>query len=576
MRKLLLSASLLFLFSANSQEMPVFHWVKNAGSIGFDVGLDMAIDTQGNVITVGSFNATFDFDPGPNTYNMTGMGNNDGFIQKLDASGNFLWAKQISGNLIENISKIKLDASGNIYLAGEYMATVDFNPGPGTFNMTSTTHTIPSLKSIDAFIVKLDPSGNFLWAKSFGGPEYDSVISMALDPQGNIILGGNFSLTADFNPGAGSYPLSTSTAMNVDLYISKLDPDGNFIWAKSIGGTDYDKLQNLTLDNAGNIYATGYYIGTVDFNPGAGVLNLPGSAPDPLNGPLQDAFVLKLDSGGNFGWAKKIGGISGEEGSVITTDNTGNVYASGFFYGTVDLNPDAGELLATAGPSSSMYVCKLTTEGTFLWAKSFTGTSYILPETAQFKDGAFYIGGMFRWIATFGETDGLSVSASGENNDVFIAKFDPQTGNALWVEAMGGDSEDNLNAMAVTEDGSVFSTGFFQATADMDPGESVHNILSAGSGDLYVLRLSPESLAVPETAGMPEIVYANPSHGLVQISVPEEWLGTSMDVFSITGQKVTAFVLDTTVTQHYLPTGTYLLQASRATGKKTTTKMIIR
>ncbi|MBK7651576.1 MAG: hypothetical protein IPJ20_13745 [Flammeovirgaceae bacterium] len=149
-----------------------------------------------NVYYTGQFFGTVDFNPGPGTSNMTSAGGYDFYIGKLDASGNFLWAKSLGGLNPDVSYSIDVDALGNVFASGGFNGTVDFNPGPGTNNLTSNG-------SEDVFVLKLDPSGNFSWARSFGGNNFDSANSIKVDNLGNIITLGTFEGTADFDPGAG-------------------------------------------------------------------------------------------------------------------------------------------------------------------------------------------------------------------------------------------------------------------------------------------------------------------------------------------------------------------------------------
>ena len=131
--------------------------------LNHDEGTSIAVDATGNVFTTGYFFSTSDFDPGTGTFNLTSLGLDDIFVSKLDALGNFVWTKQWGGTSAENSYSIAVDASGNVLTTGSFQSsTVDFDPGPGTFNLTSTGNR-------DIFVSKLDASGNFVWATSMGG-----------------------------------------------------------------------------------------------------------------------------------------------------------------------------------------------------------------------------------------------------------------------------------------------------------------------------------------------------------------------------------------------------------------------
>ena len=270
MKKILLLTITIYLSSISFCQQANFEWAKAYGGTFFDYGNSITVDNSGNVYTTGSFVGTADFDPGAGTFNLTSAGGTDVFIQKLDASGNLLWAKAFGGTSTDQSNSITVDASGNVYATGNFKGTVDFDPGAGTFNLTSAG------SYDDFFVQKLDASGNFLWAKAFGGTSTDQSNSITVDASGNVYTTGSFGYTVDFDPGAGTFNLTS--AGGADVFIQKLDASGNFIWAKAFGGTSTDQSNSITVDASGNVYTTGGFGNTVDFDPGAGtfILNLNG------------------------------------------------------------------------------------------------------------------------------------------------------------------------------------------------------------------------------------------------------------------------------------------------------------
>ncbi|HKB45668.1 MAG TPA: gliding motility-associated C-terminal domain-containing protein, partial [Chitinophagaceae bacterium] len=255
-----------------------FVWAKQLKGALFEGGYAITVDGSGNVYTTGFFAGTVDFDPGLGTFNMVSVNNSDIYISKLDANGNFVWAKQLSGSSQSLSESIALDNSGNIFLTGYFRNSIDVDPGTATFNMTAAGE-------LDAFLVKLDNNGNFVWAKQFGGSGVDRGHELSLDASGNIYLIGDFENTVDFD--SGPAVLNFTSAGNTDIFISKFDNNGNLIWAKQIGGPDHDIGYSVKPDAMGNVYSTGFFNQTVDFDPAFPVYNL--SSPGG-----NDAYVLKL------------------------------------------------------------------------------------------------------------------------------------------------------------------------------------------------------------------------------------------------------------------------------------------
>jgi hypothetical protein len=324
-----------------------FVWAKSVGGTGTDIANAVAVDAAGNVYTTGYFEGTADFDPGVGISNLTSAGGDDVFVSKLNSSENFVWAKSLGGGNYDAANAVFVDASGNVYVAGYFEGTADFDPGVGTVNLTSAGGT-------DGFVSKLDSSGNFVWAKSFGGVGTDIANAVAVDASGNVYTTGYFHGTADFDPGVGISNLTS--AGGADGFVSKLDSSGNFVWAKSFDGTGTDIASSVAVDASGNVFTTGRFLGTVDFDRGAGTANLTSA------GSL-DAFVLKLNSSGNFVWAKSVGGVGHDVANAVAVDASGNVYVAGYFEGTADFDPGVGIANLTSAGNQDVYVLKVDSSG---------------------------------------------------------------------------------------------------------------------------------------------------------------------------------------------------------------------
>ena len=389
-----------------------FVWAKRIGGGDTDEGLAIALDASGNVYATGVFRVTADFDPSAGVFNLTSAGDADIFILKLDASGNFLWAKQMGGVVNDFGFSIALDASNNVYATGSFGDTADFDPGIGTFDLISAGNT-------DNFVSKLDSNGNFLWAKQLGGTDDDDSYAIAVDAIGNVYTIGTFYATADFDPGVGTYNLTA--VGQYDIFISKLDASGNFAWAKRIGGAVIDEGYAIAVDASGNVYSTGSFGGTVDFDPGAGTLNLTAI------GDL-DIFISKLDATGNFLWARQFGGMNlpdGGQGRSIALDAFSNVYTTGFFTGTVDFDPGAATFNLTSAGAYDIYISRLDASGNFVWAINMGGTDYEVGRgLALDTTGKVYSTGAFGGTADFDPGVGIFNLTTGfGNGDIYISKI---------------------------------------------------------------------------------------------------------------------------------------------------------
>lgn len=458
-----------------------FQWAKQIGGTSSDIGRSIVVDAFGNVYTAGNFQGTVDFDPGAVIFNLTSAGMADVFVQKLDANGNFIWAKQIGGGSNDGISSVTVDAWGNVYTTGYFEGTADFDPGAAIFNLTSTGN-------YDIFVQKMDSNGNFIWAKQIGGVSIDQPYSLSVEDSANIYITGIFSGTVDFDPGTGTHYYTS--AGSYDIFVLKLDSIGNFIWAKQMGGTQGDYGISIATDSFGNVYTTGHFSGTVDFDPGTTTFNLNSA------GGSQDIVIQKMDANGNFLWAKQIGGTGNNDLPYdIAIDASGNNYITGIFVGNVDFDPGVGTTILTSIGISDIFVQKMDANGSFIWAKQMGGilddvTSYSITLDAL---GNVYTVGHFNGTVDFDPASTTFNLTSAGNQDIFVQKMD-SIGNFLWAKQMGGTSADYGLSIDVDVSGNIYTTGVFEGIADFDPEATTFNLTSAGNFDVFVQKLSPMPL----------------------------------------------------------------------------------
>lgn len=474
---------LFFPFLSHGQN---FAWASLIASGGNDLGMSIGHDDSGNVYSAGYFSTTADFNPGAGVYNLTSATGSAAFILKQSPSGSFVWAKCITRAATSSIAAsasaytMAVDGMGNVYVAGGFSGNVDFDPGTGSSTTTA-------VGSSDAFLLKLDRNGAYMYHRVFGGSALESISQVTLDRNNNILLTGKFASTTDFDPGTGVVNLTS--AGGDDIFVEKLNNAGNFVWVKQMGGTSLDNGYALCTDNAGNIYSTGIFCGTADFDPGSGTFNLYTSP------SFRDCFVSKLDSNGNFVWAVQMGSYVHEDiGYAIAVDAARNVYLAGSWEGSADFDPDASGTftLTSNGGSFDMFVEKLNPSGNFVWAKQIGGTG---------SDGAYamvldtfthvYITGSFTGTADFDPNSGTSnlTSASATQYDAFVLKMDT-AGNYVWAGAIGGRGSDVGHGICLDGPGSIYTTGSCQDTVDFDPSVAVYNLPGYAGTDIYTHKLN--------------------------------------------------------------------------------------
>jgi hypothetical protein len=362
-------------------------WARRAGGTGQDASWDIAVDGAGNSYITGRFAGTADFGPTTlqNTIDICT------FVAKLDTDGNWLWAQQTGAHDDDNEAEsIALDSQSNIYVAGCFWVSVHFGTIPftangmgdifiakldtdghwlsatqyggagwdaaisvcvdaadhvyatGYFNQTVAfgATSLSSNGGDDIFVLEEDNSGALQWAKQAGGSNADFAWDIHVDSEANVFTAGSFIGTASF----GIYQLIS--AGGKDIWIAKLDTNGNWLWVHRAGGTGEDVAYGLAIDSSDDLYVTGYFQNEVVF--GATTLT--------ANGGI-DIFVAKEDNAGDWMWlwAKQAGGTDNDFGGALALDSAGNAILTGGFQSTIHFGPS--EL--TSSGNWDTYVAKL-------------------------------------------------------------------------------------------------------------------------------------------------------------------------------------------------------------------------
>jgi len=452
MKKIFLTLLAAAMYCALPGQTYDLQWQLSAGSTLDDEARDVALDASGNSFVTGYFQGTVDFNPGAGVANLTAFGGKDIFIAKYDVNGVFQWVKQIGGTSDEEARAIQINASGTIYITGYFRGTCDFNPdaivnnltsgggedpfvarytssgsllsywgitggvdatgddittdnsgnvyitgdlsGTHDFNPGAGTAYLTPVGSIDLYFAKYSSTGTYIWAKRIGDSGLDYGEGIAVDASGYVYLTGSFDATPDFDPGTGTYWLSSNGGH--DAFIACYNSSGTFQWANSAGGVSNEYAFEVVFDGAGNVYSTGRFNNTVDFNSGSGTYNLSGST-------VGDIFLWKNTTAGVFVWAGAISGTGSKWGEGLAIDVVNNFIAlAGRFTGTADFDPGTGTAnLTSSGPGENGYIVRYSLTGSYIEAKRIGGDVRGWSVAANSIDQRLVIAGGFSDYITF-------------------------------------------------------------------------------------------------------------------------------------------------------------------------------
>lgn len=475
----------LLLFANGSLFGQNLKWAKSFGGKGFDGIGFMKIDNKGNIYVCGSFKDTLEYHIGNEIKHLNCIGDEDAFFSKLDSNGNIIWIKSlpagIDGNNYFTLAEMVIDRNSNILLYGEFVGTIDFDPGASVFNLNC-------LGAVsDLFVLKLDSNGNFVWVKQIGyieeNPNAGSLSDggLAIDFNLNIFITGTFGVPIDFDPGPNIFYLSPKE--NAKTFILKLDQNGNFIWVKQIGGAPWGNGNNLAVDKEENIIFGGRLNHYGDFDPsendyilGSGIqFNIP--------------FICKLDKDGKFNWAKCFKGVSPNNDGVnsITTDNNLNVIAVGSFSNKTDFDPGPNIYYLNGTGPWDTFILKLDKNGDFVWAKEIghQGTLDECNDLAVDKIGnVYYSGKFYKELDINPGLDTFKLTPIGSNANTYFSKLD-YFGNFLWAKQL---SKCGSISIYVNESENLFLGGSFADTVDFDFPNSFFLYSNSGSSDAFIAK----------------------------------------------------------------------------------------
>lgn len=449
LKYLLFCLTFVTVSAAFSQE---FQWAEQIESDYYAGTYGIHADNSGNIYILGDFQDSTDFDLGPGehilypdtySYNL--------FLAKYDTDGALIWVRSWTMYSIYRIP-FTVDADGNCYLLGKLEVTTDMDPGPGEYILTPEG-------GQNAFLMKLDPEGNLVFAINWGSINTFDYGDLALDADGNIFTATFMNGTYDMDPGPDEWLLSSNGGNNA--FLSKFDNDGNFQWAVTYGDSASVNVRGITINPVGKIALTGRFLADADFDPGPDVFMQ-------TIGALGGGYVMLLDTDGSLLWAKSWGGevYYGGGGYDIISDESSNLYIAGDWSYEIDMDPGPDEFWLTSLSEMEISITKLNAFGTFQWANAY---------------GTFvedYVTGMV-------VDDGGLVFAGFSG---FVTRIFTDDGALDWEFTISGGSDDWCSGITMTLDGSFYYTGYFNATVDFNPGVGVNELTAPFPGNIFISK----------------------------------------------------------------------------------------
>ncbi len=388
----------------------VFEWTKTFGGLEEDAPKFIFIDDSDNIYLTGFFRDTVEFFPGIGGVGSTTAGSTGVFVSKNDSKGDRMGVAAWGGIQNDEGNAVAVNSDGLIAVTGYFKETADFNPDIGTVERTSS-----GLK--DMFINYLDSSGVYQDVLTMGAWAYDIGEAIVADSAGDFIVTGSFGAGFDFDPGAGEDFLQSIGG--TDIFLAKYTEYGSYIWAVSFGGSIDDSTLGMVLDDSDNIFLTGYFQETTDFDPSGETSNL-------ISFGLYDAFVCGFNSAGEFSFTKGWGGSGNDSGHEIVLSSD-RIFITGSFENTADFDPGAGADNKTSNGEQDVFLIRFDLSTTdYIGARTWGGTERDEGWGIQYDaDGNVYITGGFNGSVDFDPGVWPDLHESNGATDAYLTKISP-------------------------------------------------------------------------------------------------------------------------------------------------------
>lgn len=404
-------------------------------------------------------------------------------VSKPLEPGDTQWVSNIVSNQDIRMTAMSLSVSGEVFIAGTFHGSVDFDP-------SSSQKILTSGNSDAGFIAKYTPSGTLVWAGELAGSGDVHINDIVVDSTAQIGVVGSFEDTADLDPSDGVHHATSKGGH--DIFVERLLPDGALQWVWTAGADKDDMAFGVVADEHQGLYVTGKYEGKADH------INWnTNTAPVIKDGKSgSDVFITRFNNAGTNFWVDVLGGDEDDIGMDIGLDAKDNAYVVGTFSGDADLDPKYTHHEVTSRGHEDIFVVTVTLTGApkdlSTWYMGGPGTEGN-PKIQVESDGSYYVTGTFERNANFNAIDSTQSLISNGGSDLFIAYYGPSPAYRFqWAFNIGGIANDELGGITHDSSGNIYITGAFSASADFDPGPGDTQLTSSGQKDIFVAQYTSQ------------------------------------------------------------------------------------
>jgi hypothetical protein len=475
---------------------PQYGTTSTLGGSGMDEPKSITIDpASGARYICGSFEGTVDFaaDFEAAADSKTSLGSSDAFITKINADGSYAWTRRLGGASSDVCFEVEVSpATGDVYLVGIFMATVDF---AADFDASAQSRT--SAGQQDVFVTRLRQDGSYGGTRVFRGTNYNNGYGIAVAPNGDAYLAGFYRGTMDFAGDFEGAVDSRPSNGDFDVHVTKILADGSYGWTRSFGGTGDDRARDIAVSPDGaSVYVIADFEKTVNF-----AADFATAAADTRTSQGgKDASITMITRNGTYGWTKVLGGPNNVLSQGLALDPvSGAILVTRCFNGTVDFAGDftaEPDVKTNAGGTCDAYITKINADASYGWSHRLGGGGYDsgMGSTVDPITGDVYITGWWEQTVDFSE-DFTSISPDTRtalgSSDSFPTKLSAD-GTYRWTRVVGSAGQDTGVDTIVDEAGRLWLLGLFYQTADFAadfrraPADSRS---SAGDRDIFLMQL---------------------------------------------------------------------------------------